>query len=37
MSKIFFGATCVVSAGIIVVVTEWLMSSSYIMFMITIV
>ena len=34
--KIIFGATCVVSAGISVVVTEWFMSSSY-MFMITIV
>ena len=35
-SQVFFGATCVVSAGISVVVTEWFMSSSY-MFMITIV
>ena len=36
ISKVFFGATCAVSAGISVVVTEWFMSSSY-MFMITIV
>ena len=36
ISKVFFGATYVVSAGIIVVVTEWFMPSSY-MFMITII
>ena len=34
--KIILRATCVVIAGISVVVTEWFMSSSY-MFMITIV
>ena len=28
-SLVFFGATCVVSAGISVVVTEWFMSSNY--------
>ena len=31
---VFFGATCVVSAGISVVVTGWFMSITY-MFMIT--